>query len=88
MKACGTKELVFSINELKQDIIRFGVYLKDLQNIANNANTQETENTRLFGYRAKMTITSNAFIWCDKVLDCILYDLMVTLANQSLMLLI
>ena len=50
MKACGTRWIGHLVNALQRAINKFGVYLKDLDNMAEDDTTKKPDSPRLFGY--------------------------------------
>ena len=50
MKACGTRWIGHLVNALQRAINKFGVYLKDLDNMAKDDATKKPDSWRLFGY--------------------------------------
>ena len=50
MKACGTRWIGHLVNALQRAINKFGVYLKDLDNMAKDDTTKKPDSSRLFGY--------------------------------------
>ena len=50
MKACGTRWIGHLVNALQRAINKFGVYLKDLEKMANDKTTQKAVSSRLCVY--------------------------------------
>ena len=50
MKACGTRWIGHLVNTLQRAINKFGVYLKDLDDMTKDDSTKKPDSSRLFGY--------------------------------------